>query len=116
MQLGKPLLRPGEMLFLFTRRLRKPAAGFAPACAQGLGLIERLRTDFARVVDAHQPRRVPPFLGSQLRLRHAGRRIRTSARGNAGKRAQRAVETEDQIIDHRNSKLAIVRFDRGSVS
>ena len=99
-ELGEPLLRPGEVLFLFPRRLREPVAGGRVARGQCLRLVERLRAHLSRMVDPHEPRRVTPLVERELRFRQAAGRMRARTHRAAGEGAQRAVETEDQLINH----------------
>src|SRR5690348_11132852 len=99
-ELGETLLRPGEMLFLFARRVGHAAARCAVPRGEGLRLIKRLRTDLAGVIDAHQSDGVTPLLRTEIGLGHAARGIGTAAGGDAGQGSQRAVEREDQIVEH----------------
>src|SRR5256885_1735507 len=51
-EFGKPLLCPGEMVFLLSRGLRKTRAHFRIACGKRFSLVERLCANFASVIDA----------------------------------------------------------------
>ncbi len=92
------------MLFLFARGLRQTRPDAGVAGGQRLRLVEGLGADLAGMVDAHQPPRMAPLLGGELRFRQAVCGIDPPARGDAGERAQRAVEPEDQRIDHARSR------------
>ena len=75
---------------------------------QRLRRVERLRADFAGVVDAHQPRGVAALVrrrASASGRSRAGHRARR--RRDAGQRAQRAVEADDQRVEHRDGIAAM---------
>jgi len=64
-----------------------------------LALVQRLRANFAHVVDPHQCRSMGSLIGAQLRFGHAlcGRGARRAR--DAGDSPQRAVESVDQVVD-----------------
>jgi len=98
-ELADPLGAPGEVVLLLARRLLERSARARVPRRERLALVERLRTDFAHMVDAHQRGRVLPLAGAELGLGHAlgGRAPRRL--GHAGDRPQRAVELADQSVD-----------------
>src|SRR6185503_3695111 len=59
---------PGEVVFLLARRALEGVSVLGAAGRQGLALVERLRADFAHVVDAHQRGGVRTLALVQLRL------------------------------------------------
>jgi len=63
--------------------------------------VERLRADFASMVDAHQAGGMAPFVRRKFGFRQRGARNRPRGMRQSRKRAQRAVEADDQGIEHR---------------
>jgi hypothetical protein len=57
-QLVEPALGPCEMLGFLARRAIEPAALIRDSRSQRLARVERLCADLARVIHAHQRRRV----------------------------------------------------------
>ena len=79
-ELGEARLRPREVLLLVARGRREALADVGVARDQRLRGVERLRADFAGVVDAHQPRgvrgaRASSQLGSAIAAPGTGRAV-----------------------------------------
>src|SRR5207248_8406150 len=55
-ELANPLDAPGKVVLFFTRRLLERPLHTRVARSEGLPLVERLSTDFAHVIHAHQRR------------------------------------------------------------
>jgi hypothetical protein len=101
-ELGEPLPRPREVLLLLAGRLRELRADRGIARGQRLRGVERLGADLARVVDAHEAGRVPPRRGIELRLGDVRARRRPRRGRVPAQRAQRAVESDYEVVYHRS--------------
>ena len=88
------------MILFVARCGRKAFLDRRVARDERLCRVKRLCAHFAGVVDAHQSSGLPSLLRRELRLGQilAGRQARRLY--VTGKRAQRAVEADDQRIDH----------------
>ena len=78
-QFGQALLRPREVVDLLACRLRHLRLQFDVVGGQRLRLVQRLRTDLADVVHAHQGAGQPPVFRTQF-----GRRRRCARRRALG--------------------------------
>ena len=99
-EFAKALLRPGEMLFLLARGHCELVLDGGIAGDERLRGVECLRADLAGVIDAHQARRVTPFVGRHDGLLEIGPGRRPRRGRHAGQRAQRAIEADDEIVQH----------------
>ena len=95
-ELAEAGLRPREVLLFLARGLRELPLGVRVACDERLRGVERLRADFAGMVD----RIIPPALRRSSGVRSAsGRAAPGTGRrsGEARERSQRAVEADDEV-------------------
>ena len=96
----EPRLRPGEVLLFLARGAREVGGDGRVARHQRLRGVERLRADFAGVVDAHQPGGVPALGVGQRSFGQRGAGDRARGRRVPGQRAQGAIEADDELVDH----------------
>ena len=71
----QPLFAPGQMVVLLLGRALQTLTGLGQLGGERLALIERLGTDLARVVDAHQACHMPTLILAQFGLHQVGGRI-----------------------------------------
>ena len=84
---------------------RRPGRGIARR--EGLSVVERLGRDLARVIDPHQPRRVPALPVIETVVRGAaGRILRLGFVIHPGRPAQRAVERDDEPVNPVDAAVA----------
>ncbi len=107
-EFGQACLRPREMIFLLARRQGVARAHVGIARDERLRRVQRLRADLAGMVDTHQPRRVARLVRGQTGFRNPLARRGPRRRDGAGQRAQRAVEGNDEVFEHR----AILRLQK----
>ena len=108
-ELFEPRATPHEMIVLFAGRLLHRGAGRGIARHQRLAVVERLGRDFTRVIDPHQPCRMPALTIVECFIRDiAGRVLRTGLAIHPHRTAQSTVERDDEPID--SADLAIWAF------
>ncbi|KTC40931.1 hypothetical protein AO260_31025 [Pseudomonas sp. ABAC21] len=101
-QLADALLTPGKMVNFFFGRVLHRCAHLRQLGGQGLTLIQRLGTDFAGMVDAHQAGDMARLGGAHLGIGlHDGRRgpVRLAAEGQ--QRAHGGVGLQQQAVNRR---------------
>jgi hypothetical protein len=98
-ELGQPLLRPRQMVLLVPGRGSVARADVGVARDDRLRCVQRLRADFACMVDTHQTCGVVPFMGFERGLGQARTRGGARCVDGSRQRAQRTVEADDQGVD-----------------
>src|SRR6266702_2238627 len=98
-QLGDSLRAPGEVIAFFPRRLLEFQLQRRIARGERLALVERLRADFAAVIDPHEGGSAPALEVRQIGLRVLPGRGRPARGRDPGHGAQPPVEFGDQPVD-----------------
>jgi hypothetical protein len=96
---AQTLIAPIQMLIFFLRRLLQRAAHFIIAAHQGLTAVQCLRTDFARMIDAHQSCRLAPLPFSQPKVVVSHARMRLGSLGRRQYGTDRLVQVAHETID-----------------
>src|SRR5439155_5846433 len=98
-QLGDSLRAPGEVIAFFPRRLLELQLQRRIARGERLALVERLRADFAAVIDPHEGGGAPALETRQIGLRVLPGRGRPARGRDPEHGAQSLVEFGDQLVD-----------------
>src|SRR5476651_2253058 len=91
-------MRPCEMIFLLARGRREALADRWITRGQRLRAVERLRANFASVIDAHQARGMTLLSVVERRLRKITRGVGPLGSYGASQRTQRAIEANDEVV------------------
>src|SRR6185369_7751839 len=102
-KLVQTLPGPREVLFLLERRARELVLDGRVARNESLGRVERLRADLAGVVDAHECRCMALLVDRELAIFELAAWHGPHGDGAPGEGAQRAIETQHEIVDHRGA-------------